>query len=117
MIAGGIATCALALAGILMVVLRPEQAALPMAGALFILMVAYQGVRLGRSTHIVDMADEDRRAAYTALSNSIIGLLLLLGGVFGVLSELAGPASVMAVFSLMCVGSAVLARGLEEVQR
>ncbi|MEL6956066.1 MAG: MFS transporter, partial [Pseudomonadota bacterium] len=40
---------------------------------LFVLMISYQGVRLGRSTHLVDMATEDTRAAYTALSNTVIG--------------------------------------------
>lgn len=45
----------------------------------FFLMISYQGVRLGRSTHIVDMADPETRAAYTALSNSIIGIVLLGG--------------------------------------
>ena len=43
----------------------------------------HQGVRLGRTTHVVDMADEDSRAAYTALSNTIIGVVLLAGGIFG----------------------------------
>src|SRR5690606_28317699 len=34
-----------------------------LAGAvLFLVVLAYQGVRLGRSTHLVDMADEDERA-------------------------------------------------------
>lgn len=54
---------------------------------LFGLMIAYQGVRLGRSTHLVDMADKETRAAYTALSNTIIGLLLLAGGVFSLIAN------------------------------
>ncbi len=83
---------------------------------LFVLMIAYQGVRLGRSTHIVDMAARDDRAAYTALSNSIIGLLLLAGGLFGLLAELAGAAAVLAVFAVMCVLAAAVAFGLCEEQ-
>ncbi len=83
---------------------------------LFVLMIAYQGVRLGRSTHIVDMAARDDRAAYTALSNSIIGLLLLAGGLFGLLAELAGAAAVLAVFAVMCVLAAAVAFGLREEQ-
>jgi hypothetical protein len=88
----------------------------PMAGGLFVLMVAYQGVRVGRSTHIVDMADEETRAAYTALSNSVIGILLLVGGLFGLVAEAAGVALVLALFSVMCIGAGILAQGLEEVQ-
>jgi len=89
----------------------------PYALLLFVLVVAYQGVRLGRSTHLVDMAGEDRRAAYTALSNSIVGLLLLAGSLFGLLSYLAGPLAVLAVFALLCAAAALTARGLEEVQK
>lgn len=89
---------------------------LPMSAVLFLLMVAYQGVRLGRSTHLVDMADEDKRAAYTALSNSIVGVLLVAGGVFGVIAQMAGAAVVLILFAVMCIAAAVAARGLKEVQ-
>jgi hypothetical protein len=84
---------------------------------LFVLMVAYQGVRLGRSTHLVDMAREDTRAAYTALSNTILGGVLLAGGVFGAVAQWAGTPVVLALFALMCAAAAVSAQGLEEVQR
>ena len=83
---------------------------------LFVLMIGYQGVRLGRATHIVDMADADRRASYTALSNTSVGLLLLAGGGFGALAELFGVAAVLSAFATMCVLAALVARGLREVQ-
>ena len=83
---------------------------------LFVLMVAYQGVRLGRSTHLVDMADEDTRAVYTALSNTIIGLVLLAGTAFGLLAALTSPAMVLLVFSGMCALAAISATRLDEVQ-
>ncbi len=83
---------------------------------LLVLMIAYQGVRLGRSTHIVDMAGRDERAAYTALSNTIVGLLLLAGGAFGVLAQAAGEAVVLAVFAGMSALSVVTAWGLREEQ-
>ena len=87
-----------------------------MAAVLFILVIAYQGVRLGRSTHLVDMADEDKRASYTAVSNTAIGLLLLIGGAFGLLAEIVGSAGVLLIFALMCSGAVWTASGLEEVQ-
>jgi hypothetical protein len=84
---------------------------------LFGLMIAYQGVRLGRSTHLVDMAGKDTRAAYTALSNTIIGLLLLAGGVFSLIANWFGGEVVLAIMAGMS-GLAILAAwGLEEVQR
>lgn len=84
---------------------------------LFILMIAYHGVRLGRSTHLVDMADADNRAAYTALSNTIIGLLLLAGAVFSVIAEYFGLRAVMVVMTVMCLLSSWIAMGLKEVQQ
>tara|TARA_B100000678_G_scaffold137006_1_gene114531 strand:- start:250 stop:1557 length:1308 start_codon:yes stop_codon:yes gene_type:complete len=83
---------------------------------LFALMLAYQGVRLGRSTHLVDMADQDTRAAYTALSNTIIGILLLAGSGFSLLAAFAGPVVVLAVMAVMCALACLVALGLEEVQ-
>lgn len=82
----------------------------------FILMIAHEGVRLGRSTHIVDMADENTRSAYTALSNTIIGLVLVIGGVFGSIAQAAGESVVLVIFMGMGITAAMVARGLHEVQ-
>lgn len=84
---------------------------------LFVLMIAYQGVRLGRSTHIVDMASEETRAAYTALSNTAIGLVLMLGGGFGIIGQWLGEAVVLVVFAAMCIAALFTALTLEEVQK
>jgi len=62
---------------------------------MFVLMIAHQGVRLGRSVHIVDMADVGNRATYTALSNSVVGVVLLAGGVFGVIAQWLGIGAVL----------------------
>ncbi|RIJ29470.1 MFS transporter [Henriciella algicola] len=83
---------------------------------IFALMLAYQGVRLGRSTHLVDMATQDTRAAYTALSNTIIGLLLAAGGAFSLLAEFAGVSAVIGVLAGMSALSVIASLGLEEVQ-
>lgn len=69
-----------------------------------------------RSTHVVDMADERRRAAYTALTNTISGVVMLGAGVFGFIAHQFGGVVVLAVFAAMCVVGAWLAGGLEEVQ-
>ena len=54
------------------------------AGIVFVLSLAHEGVRLGRSTYLVDLASEQTRAHYTAVSNTVIGaLLLLMGAVSG----------------------------------
>lgn len=88
--------------------------ALPVS--LFTLMIAYQGVRLGRSVHLVDMATPETRAAYTALSNTIIGVLLLLTAAFGVFAQAFGTPAVLGLFAALAFGGAVCAVGLKEVQ-
>ncbi len=50
------------------------------AAILFVLGIAHAGVRIGRKTHVVDLAGGDRKAEYVALSNTVIGLLLLVIG-------------------------------------
>lgn len=85
-------------------------------GLLFVLMIAHQGVRLGRSVHVVDMADRDSRATYTALSNSTVGLILLAGGVFGVIAQWLGIGAVLALFTLMAALAIFAAAGLDDVQ-
>ncbi len=87
--------------------------ALPMV--LFVLMIAYHGVRQGRVIYLVDMAPPDRRATYTAVSNTVIGVVLLGSGVFGALASLAGPQVTLGIFAAMALASALVTRGLDEV--
>lgn len=52
--------------------------------AYFSLTLLHTGVRVGRKTYLVDMAEGDRRTTYVAVSNSVLGLVLLLvGGISG----------------------------------
>lgn len=92
-----------------------EEASL-LPALLFVLMIAHQGVRLGRSVHVVDMADRDTRATYTALSNSVVGLILLSGGVFGVIGQWLGIGAVLAIFTSMAALAILAAAGLDDVQ-
>lgn len=82
-LAAGGAAAAAALIGVLIVVetgLPAANAFIFHAAMLFLLAFGHQGVRLGRSTYLVDLADADTRAAYTAVSNTVIGILLLIVG-------------------------------------
>lgn len=88
--------------------------ALPLT--LFILMIAYHGVRQGRSTYLVDMAPDGQRSAYTAVSNTVIGVVLLGSGVFGALASLAGAWVTLALFAGMSALAAVVALRLDEVE-
>ena len=83
---------------------------------LFALMLAYNGVRQGRSTHLVDMAPEDKRAQYTAVSNTAIGVILLASGLFGAIASSFGAVWTVALFAVMSLAGTAVALTLEEVQ-
>lgn len=87
-----------------------------MAVALFGLMIAYNGVRQGRSTYLVDMAGENDRSAYTAVSNTAIGLVLIgVGAVAAGLAAWSVPL-VLWVFIVMSLAGAAVAWSLKEVE-
>ena len=69
-----------------------------------------------RSTYLVDMAPKDQRAAYAAVSNTVIGLLLLLAGVLGGGAALIGAEATLMLFAVMALAAAVLAHWLPEVE-
>lgn len=48
--------------------------------AYFILTLIHTGVRVARKTYVVDMAEGDMRTTYVAVSNSAMGLILLIVG-------------------------------------
>ncbi len=68
----------------------------------FILSIAHQGVRLGRKTYVVDLAEGNRRTDYVAVSNTLIGVVLL---IFGAVSALVAQFSLLAVFILFALSS------------
>lgn len=81
----------------------------------FALGIAHSGVRLGRKTYLVDMAEGDRRTDYVAVSNSVIGVLLLATGlVTGALSLLSLPLA-LGIFALCALAGVLLGGRLPEV--
>ncbi|WP_238364765.1 MFS transporter [Mesobacterium pallidum] len=88
-----------------------------MPAVLFVLMIAYHGVRQGRSTYLVDMAPEDRRAAWSAVANTVIGSILLAVGALGGAAALLGPEVGLLLFAGLAALAPVAALGLDEVER
>lgn len=84
---------------------------------LFILMLAYHGVRQGRSTYLVDMSPDSDRATYAAVANLSIGLILLAVGAFGGGLGTVGPVWAIAGFAAMAAAGGALAMTLREVER
>lgn len=82
--------------------------------AFFVLAVAHSGVRIGRKTYLVDMAGGNKRTDYTAVSNTVIGLLLLLVGAVSSALALLGAPWALAFLGVMGVGGAVMSWRLPE---
>ncbi|WP_200769005.1 MFS transporter [Vibrio nigripulchritudo] len=81
----------------------------------FLLAITHQGVRLGRKTYLVDMADGNQRTDYVSVSNTVIGVLLL---VYGAISALVAQWDMTAVLVLFSVSSGtafVIALKLKEI--
>jgi MFS family permease len=87
--------------------------ALPMA--YFVLSVAHSGVRVGRKTYVVDLADGNRRTDYVSVSNSVIGVLLLIAGLVGLLADQMGNHGVIGLLSLLGACGAFMSRTLKDV--
>ncbi|MEJ6473901.1 MFS transporter [Pseudoalteromonas piscicida] len=54
----------------------------------FGIAIAHQGVRVGRKTYVVDMAEGNKRTSYVTLSNTIIGVILLLTSLLGIIASI-----------------------------
>lgn len=83
--------------------------------AFFILGVSHAGVRLGRKTYLVDMAGGNKRTDYVAVSNTVIGLLLLVSGVLGALAALVSVPLVIVLLGLAGLLGAGLSLKWQEV--
>lgn len=81
----------------------------------FLLAVSHAGVRLGRKTYIVDLAGGNRRTDYVAVSNSVIGVVLLLAGSVGALATVISSSGVILILATMGLSGALLSARLPEV--
>lgn len=117
MLAGSLAALALFLTGLAGAALDGLGGASGAGLAIFVAQIAYEGVRAGRKLHLTDMAEDDFRARYTALSNTLIGLALMAGGLFGLAADRFGPAALLMVFAVISLTGAVIASRLDEVQK
>ena len=86
------------------------------AAILFVLGIAHAGVRIGRKTHVVDLAGGDRKSEYVALSNTIIGVFLLAVGALSSILLGFGFELAIAVLSAMALLGAVMAFAMKHVQ-
>jgi hypothetical protein len=82
--------------------------------AFFLLALNHVGIRVARKTYVVDIATGDRRTDYVAVSNTAMGVLLLvLGGISSFLAQLGIGVALLFLAVLGMVG-VVAARFLPE---
>lgn len=84
--------------------------------AFFVLSIAHAGVRIGRKIYLVDMAGGTKRTDYTAVSNTIIGVLLLAVGGISAAVSLLGPPWALLLLGLMGVLGTFWSWKLPEVE-
>ena len=82
---------------------------------IFILYIGHAGVRLGRTTYLMDMANAGNRAKMVALSNTIIGIVLLgAGSAFAILGNQSVELAIL-VLGITSLLAALMAWRLPEV--
>lgn len=90
---------------------------LPYAGIYALLVIVHHGVRLGRKTYLIDIANQDNRAMYVALSNTFTGVLMLVvGGLIGALAQWLGSAMLLVILALTAIGAMLSAQRLPEAE-
>lgn len=86
------------------------------SGLYFLLVIAHSGMRIGRKTYLVDMAGSNKRTNYVAVSNTVIGVMLLLTGLLSAaLAYVSVPFAVFALAMMALAGTGMCLR-LPEVQ-
>lgn len=96
--------------------LEPAIALWVYGGLFFLIGLAHTGIRTGRKTYLVDHATAENRARLVAVSNTLMGIVLLISGSFGLLAEAIGEQWVIFVFGSLGIVGGLLAFSLPEVE-
>jgi MFS family permease len=81
----------------------------------FVVCIAHDGVRVGRKTYLVDLADGNKRTSYVAVSNTVIGTMLLLVSLLGAFVSTLGIHGLVLLFSFITFIGVVMAKKLPDV--
>ncbi|GAB6069384.1 MFS transporter [Thiomicrorhabdus hydrogeniphila] len=110
-------TAVIGIALFILVEINSELLIHPIMHALFFFAVTifYGGVRLSRKIYLVDLANEQTRASYVALSNTVIGIAMLAGGLIGILADIISIQFVILFLSIIAILAAVWNAKLKEV--
>jgi predicted MFS family arabinose efflux permease len=81
----------------------------------FLITLTHGAVRLGRKVYLVDMANTDNRAQYVAVSNTVVGIAMLFGGIIGVIADMFDVQTVILILSVIALVASVYIRRLPDV--
>ena len=85
---------------------------------LFLLFnLGYAGVRIGRSTWVVDAVDGDKRTDYVSASNTLIAICIIVMGLLTSALHSLSPLIPMSLYCLLCVAGAGVALKLHLLQK
>ncbi|HET8815873.1 MAG TPA: MFS transporter [Pseudidiomarina sp.] len=119
MAAAALMSCLVMLTTLLMYQFETKWLGAQWVGAvlIFIAAIAHHGARVGRKTYLVDMATQDNRAQFTAVSNTVIGFVLLMGILLGPLEAAAGISVVLGLLIALGVIAGLRALTLPNPQK
>jgi hypothetical protein len=80
-----------------------------------LLALAHTGSRIGRKTYVVDLAEGNRRTDYVAVSNTAMGVLLLVTGAVSAGVAALGVEAALALLAGLGLVGVVVSRSLPEV--
>jgi hypothetical protein len=81
----------------------------------FALALVHEGARLGRSTYVVDLGDTGGRTDYVAVSNTAMGVLLLVVGAASSVVALLGPTAAMLMLAGIGLVGVPVSLSMDEV--
>jgi hypothetical protein len=114
-VAAGLATATIV---VFLVVIASETVAsfaLVYPVAYFVLALIHTGSRIGRKTYAVDLAEGDQRTGYVAVSNTAMGLLLLVAGAASAALATIGARWALGFLALLGTLAVPVGRTLTEV--
>lgn len=83
--------------------------------AYLLLALSHTGVRIGRKTYVVDLAEGNQRTNYVAVSNSAMGVLLLVAGGLSSAIALLGPEAALLFLAILGLTGVIVSRSLPDV--
>ncbi len=115
-LSGAAAISALSGLGVLLISALPLDWRLPVLYAIPFLGInfAFAGVRLGADTYLIDSTPDTDRPMYVALSNTVIGVVGLLGALLGGIASVAGLHTVFVILIVIAGAGALAAWSLPE---